>query len=758
MLSRVPLTAFGGATRLLVVLVPVLLLLMMLLLTLPHAASAGDSRARCSRSDSSCWPTAEDVAALIAALDPNNAARTIEAASGDDPQPQPVAWGDTAPLQGIGPQLQAVYTLSCDDAARARPEAANGLGEVCFDGSTFSPDVCAAATRNAPKEGWTPAFVVWPLTAQHVATAVAFASHHNLRVCVAGTGHDFLNRHSCGHDSLLIRTGLLKSMDWTVEGDGVDAFGVGGTPSGFVRLGAGVNWGEAHQAAASRDRVLVSGHAATVGVVGWSIGGGHSFIGPGYGLGVDQILEVQLVLANATLVTASATEHAALFWALRGGGGSVWGVVTAMTLRLYPTPLAGFQQRIMVTQANLDKAEDMAAMEALVDNLMSWSLGLSHRWGGLTSIAVGSGADQDATVAQVLGAFGISDCATLYAVLGLSEQGGGCSDDAVSASAACDASCQANPRFMASWCPVTCKEHRARVTAYFVFSGSDDDAEWTSTWDALSNTSIGQPYWHDGGSWSFDTYWDKLKAQSPEPISKVPSSPANDLWPWIASALVSRDAVGDGSMGANIKSRLADCTAARGYQCVSMQIYDTVPGNVGSPRNDPEYTLTSVSRGFRDAHLHVLEIPHPSDTWWVGADELEYKADLYDLAPNSYFAESDYALPGTSWQDRYWGADTYARLLAVKQLYDPDGLFWCHHCVGDGAAGPDAQPSELECGGDSNGNGNNSGGDEGGGDEGGGGEGGEGAEDDSARGAWSPSACAAGIAIALSAATTLSLG
>lgn len=117
---------------------------------------------------------------------------------------------------------------------------------------------------------------------------------------VAGTGHDFINRHSC-KDGVFIRTSLLKEVSW----DLTDAKGFGHA-DGNVRLGAGTVWSEAHKYAADNGRFVSSGWASTVGVVGWSIGGGHGPFAPGKGIGADNILEVDIVLNDGSLITANA--------------------------------------------------------------------------------------------------------------------------------------------------------------------------------------------------------------------------------------------------------------------------------------------------------------------------------------------------------------------------------------------------------------------------------------------------------------------
>ena len=149
---------------------------------------------------------------------------------------------------------------------------------------------------------------------------------------VAGTGHDFIGRHTC-KDGLFIRTALMNSITW----DLTDSKGFGHA-DGNVKLGAGIVWSTAHKSAADNNRFVLSGWASTVGVIGWSIGGGHGPFSPSKGLGVDQILEVDIVLADGTLVTANSKQNSDLFWAIRGGGGSTWGVITAITVKAYYLP------------------------------------------------------------------------------------------------------------------------------------------------------------------------------------------------------------------------------------------------------------------------------------------------------------------------------------------------------------------------------------------------------------------------------------
>jgi len=81
---------------------------------------------------------------------------------------------------------------------------------------------------------------------------------------------------------------------------------------------------------------------------------------------------------------------------------------------------------------------------------------------------------------------------------------------------------------------------------------------------------------------------------------------------------------------------------------------------------------TSVSPKARGAEFHFWSPTRP------GFD---------DLTDTSYFSESPYVQPNGTWKSRYWGTN-YPRLLSVKQHYDPEGVFWCHNCVGSDLPGP----------------------------------------------------------------------
>ena len=105
-------------------------------------------------------------------------------------------------------------------------------------------------------------------------------------------------------DSKVSVTTVSQGATWNLT----DTRGPGGT----VTFGAGTVFTEAHAAAASVGRAVASGWSPTVGLAGWTMGGGHGPFVPSFGLGADHLVEANVVLADATVVTASAVENSDL--------------------------------------------------------------------------------------------------------------------------------------------------------------------------------------------------------------------------------------------------------------------------------------------------------------------------------------------------------------------------------------------------------------------------------------------------------------
>jgi len=109
-----------------------------------------------------------------------------------------------------------------------------------------------------------------------------------------------------------------------------------------VRVEAGCNWGEVNDALQPHGLAATGGFVSVTGVSGLTLGGGLGWLVRKHGLALDNLLSAEVVLADGRGITASASEHDDLFWAIRGGGGN-FGVVTNFEFQAHPvgTVLAG---------------------------------------------------------------------------------------------------------------------------------------------------------------------------------------------------------------------------------------------------------------------------------------------------------------------------------------------------------------------------------------------------------------------------------
>jgi FAD/FMN-containing dehydrogenase len=164
-----------------------------------------------------------------------------------------------------------------------------------------------------------PALIVEAANASDVRTALRFAREQDLPVAVQSTGHGVARIPDGG---LLLKTDPMSSVT-------VDA------GRRVARVGGGALWSDVIAAAAPHGLAPLSGSSPTVGVTGYTLGGGTGWLSRLYGFAADNVRRVELVTAEGELVTASAGDHPDLFWALRGGGGN-FGVVTSLEFDLFP--------------------------------------------------------------------------------------------------------------------------------------------------------------------------------------------------------------------------------------------------------------------------------------------------------------------------------------------------------------------------------------------------------------------------------------
>ena len=221
------------------------------------------------------------------------------------------------------------------------------------------------------------------------------------------------------------------------------------------------------------------------------------------------------------------------------------------------------------------------------------------------------------------------------------------------------------------------------ITAFYV--GAEDDAEeedynsfQTEIVEAVHNDKINM-----FDKKIFDTFYEKLLAQTPESVSATSNV---EMMP---SVLLNSSA----TVNPELTKDLIDLWLPRCYRnglgpscTVSYLFMHTLTGD----EDDDDLESASVSPTFRRAKMHLLPLYYISlDHEMTYEERMQFAHDvvgptLYKHSEHSYYSESEYSLEGDTWQERFWGRDIYDRLLSIKKSWDPEMVFTCRHCVGDG--------------------------------------------------------------------------
>ncbi len=165
-----------------------------------------------------------------------------------------------------------------------------------------------------------PTVVIAASEVQDVVEAIRFAGAHDLKVAIQATGHGVT---SPADGALLILTRALSGV--VVDEERRSA-----------KVGGGVTWEPVLNAAADVGLAPLLGSSPHTGAVGFTLGGGFGWLGRRYGMASDHVRSFTVVLADGSIVKASAESEGELFWALRGGGSGSLGVIVEMEIGLVP--------------------------------------------------------------------------------------------------------------------------------------------------------------------------------------------------------------------------------------------------------------------------------------------------------------------------------------------------------------------------------------------------------------------------------------
>jgi FAD/FMN-containing dehydrogenase len=503
-----------------------------------------------------------------------------------------------------------------------------------------NPFYMQSKSGNSESQGWLNAwknqastYAVEAKNTKDVAAAVNFARKHNLRLVIKGAGHDYLGRSS-SPDSLLIWTHNMRKITYHSRfmPKGCKRKTTPEVPA--ITVGAGARWIEAYTMATTKHHQYVQGGGCTtVGAAGgFTQGGGFGSFSKRFGTGAAGVLQVQVVTANGKVVIANQCKNKNLFWAIRGGGGGTFGVVTKMTLRTHPLPKYFGLLRGTIT-ANGGHSFKMLITRFLT--LYAEKLNNKH-WGEQFTI------NKNNTITFFL------------MTQNLSPQ-----------------------QVTAIWQPLKAwiKKSNGRYSIKTNYISIPPTKMWDlAFWekyhpslvvrDTRKNARPGE-YWWAPNSGEVYEYWYTYQSR------------------WIPMSLFDK---------ANILKTTDMLFNASRYTNIPFHINKGLGG--ASTEADVRGRQTSTNPKVYNAAALVImgagtnKMPLATDK---ERDSLQAKKELEGInaamkiitkatpGAGTYANEADYFQK--DWQQAFW-SDNYNKLLKIKQQYDPNGLFYCHHCVG----------------------------------------------------------------------------
>lgn len=277
---------------------------------------------------------------------------------------------------GIHPVQTSEYVPTCTTlGSNAYSIESSGHG-ICMQNFNCAYKYCAPAQPfNLPN------YTIDVRSESDIQLALAAAVSLNKTVSIKSTGHSFTGSSTFNNSIMLWLHNYPKNG--TIVKNYTDS--CKSVHDAVISINAGEIWDDILESVGDQYHVVTGGGRSVGTIGGWLQGGGMSFSSRTYGLGVDQVVDLRVVLANGTIVQADACTNSDLFWALRGGGGGTFGVAVNAHYKLHPvTPV----QRVNWEIGGVDYAythNPKGLTQVITQWINFWvrkSPTLDNRWGG----------------------------------------------------------------------------------------------------------------------------------------------------------------------------------------------------------------------------------------------------------------------------------------------------------------------------------------------------------------------------------------
>lgn len=574
--------------------------------------------------------SAASAVALLAGCSPSG---------GGDAKPSPAqagglpTEGEWAPLRAqVGERLIHVESPLAPCKSDANSQACSAVLEN-LKNPFWNEDHPGALQTNGWLDAWqneVSPYAVAAESAADIAAAVSFARDKGVRLSVKGTGHDYLGRSNAA-DSLLVWTHNMRTVTYHPEFRAMGA-SAGAVPVPAVSVAAGARWLEVYQVATANGVYVQGGGCTSVGACGgFTLGGGFGSFSTRFGSGAGGVLEMEVVTADGQVRVVNAVQDSDLFWALRGGGGATFGIVSRITYLAHPMP-----QTAGLLSGTITAPDDDAFRELLARFVRFFPDALNNgSWGEQITIMP----DNSLDLALVW--------------LDLTTQ-----------------------RARAVWEPfISALEADSIATAALTFEIHPFRDMWNPaywqrvdpqmvTLDPRADQPAGQFWWASNQvevSQFLNTYLSRWI-----PLVNFVDTP-DDL----AATLF--DASRITKIGLHINKGLAG---------VSEEVLERERNTSINPAYLDAAALVIIGSRQDAAYPGVAGLEPDLAAGRKAAGSLNQAIGIIrDATPGAgtYSNESDYFEP--DWQQAFWGTN-YERLLSIKRDVDPDNLFRVHHGVG----------------------------------------------------------------------------